>query len=187
MTLETSNFDFVQSSKVQLEVVLVHGGPHMHVGRPIHHPQKLCDFVLKVIEVVVEPISYSETPQIVGWVDAMEQEMKLIHKNNTWTLVDLQVSRKPITIKWVYKIKTHADGSTTKFKVQLVGQGFQQRVGEDFDETYVPVAKYNTLHTITTIVSHRSWPIFHFDIKITLLNIELSKEMFIKQPKGFRV
>ncbi len=44
-----------------------------------------------------------------------------------------------------------------------------------------------TLHTITTIVSHRSWPIFHLDIKITFLNRELSKEVFIKQPEGFRV
>jgi hypothetical protein len=115
--LEFNNFDYVQSFRIQLEIVLVHERPHMHVGRPIHQPQKLCDFVLKVAKVVVECIGYSETSQIAEWVDAMEQEMKSIHKNNIWTLVDLSVGRKPITTKWVYKIKTHVDGSTTKFKV----------------------------------------------------------------------
>jgi hypothetical protein len=79
-----------------------------------------------------------------------------IHKNNISTLVDLPIGRKPITTKWVYKIKTHVDGSTTKFKVQLVAQGFQHGAWEDFDETYAHVVKYNTLRTITTIGSHRS-------------------------------
>jgi hypothetical protein len=59
MTLESSNFDSVQSSGVQLEVVHVHEGPHMHVGRLIHHPQRLHDFVLKVAKVVVEPTNYT--------------------------------------------------------------------------------------------------------------------------------
>ncbi len=118
--MESNNFDYVKNSRVQLEVVLDHERPHTHVGRPIHHPQKLCDFVLKVTEVVAEPISYSETSQIVEWVDTMEQEMKSIHKNNTWTLVDLPIGWKPITIKWVYIIKMHVNGSTTKFKAQLV-------------------------------------------------------------------
>ncbi len=81
MTLDSSNFDSIQSSGIQLEVVHVHEGPHTHVGRLIHHPQRLHDFVLKVAKVVVEPTNYSETSQIAEWVDAMEQEMKSIHKN----------------------------------------------------------------------------------------------------------
>jgi len=125
MTLEFNNFDSIQSFKVQLEVVIIHEGPHTRVGRPIHRPQRLHDFVLKVAEVVVEPSGYSEASQIAKWVDTMEHEMKSIYKNNIWTFVDLLVSRKPITTKWVYKIKTHVDASTTKFQMQLVVRGFQ--------------------------------------------------------------
>ncbi len=117
--MESSNFDSAQTSGVQLEVVPVHEGPHTHVGRPIHHPRELRDFVLKVAEVVVEPTNCSETSQIAEWVDAVEQE-KSVHKNNIWTLVDLPVGRKLITMKWVYKIKTHANGSTAEFKARLV-------------------------------------------------------------------
>jgi hypothetical protein len=72
MILESSNFDSVQSFKVQLEVVIIHEGPHTCVGRPIHSPQRLHDFVLKVTQVVVEPTIYIEASQIAKWVDAME-------------------------------------------------------------------------------------------------------------------
>jgi hypothetical protein len=81
----------------------------------------------------------------------MQHDMKSIHKNNTWTLVDLLVGRKPITTKWVYKIKTHVDGYITKLKTQLVVQGFQQRTREDFDETYAPITKYNIFRIITKV------------------------------------
>jgi hypothetical protein len=101
MTLECSNSNSIQSSGVQLEVVHVHEGPHTRVGRPIHPPQRLHDFVLQVAKVVAEPTSYSEASQTTEWVDAMEQEMKSIQNNNTWTLVDLPVGSKPITTKWV--------------------------------------------------------------------------------------
>ncbi len=101
--------------------------------------------------------------------------------------MDLPVGRKRITIKWVYKIKTHVNGSTAKFKARLVAQGFQQRAGEDFDETYAPVVKYDTLCTIIAIPSHRSWPIFHLNVKTACLNGELIEEVFIEQPEGFKV
>jgi hypothetical protein len=86
-----------------------------------------------------------------------------------------------------YKIKTHADGYAAKFQARLKARRFQQRAGEDFDETYAPLAKYNTPRTITTIVGHKSWPIFHLDVKTTFLNEKLSEEVFIEQPEGFRV
>jgi hypothetical protein len=113
--------------------------------------------------------------------------MKSIHKNNIWTLVDLPVGRKPITIKWVYKIKTHVNESTAKFKARLVAQSFQQWAGEDFDETYAPVVKYNTLRTIIAIAGHRSWPIFHLDVKTAFWNGELIEEVFIEQAERFGV
>jgi hypothetical protein len=49
MTLESNNFHSVQNFRVQLEVVIIHEGPHVHMGRPIHCPQCLHDFVLKVV------------------------------------------------------------------------------------------------------------------------------------------
>lgn len=41
----------------------------------------------------------------------------------------------PITIKWIYKIKTNKDGSMSKLKAKLVARGFEQRAGDDFEDT----------------------------------------------------
>ena len=41
----------------------------------------------------------------------MKEEIKQIEHNETWELVDLPEGKKPIGLKWVYKIKKHADGT----------------------------------------------------------------------------
>lgn len=84
----------------------------------------------------------------------MEQEIHVIYKNQTWKLVDFPPWKKPITIKWVYKVKTHANGTITKLKPRLVARGFQQQVGEDFEKTYAHVTKYNTLQAKIALASH---------------------------------
>jgi hypothetical protein len=101
--------------------------------------------------------------------------------------MDLPLNKKPITIKWVYKVKTHANGITTKFKGRLVARGFQQQASEDFKETYVPITKYNTLRAMIALTSHNGWPIYHLDVKTTFLNGELIEEVYIKQLEGFQV
>jgi hypothetical protein len=62
---------------------------------------------------------------MLGYCDAMEQEIHAIHKNQTWQLVDLPLGRKPITIKWVYKVKTHVKGIIAKLKANLMAKSFQ--------------------------------------------------------------
>ncbi|XP_021979964.1 uncharacterized protein LOC110876093 [Helianthus annuus] len=53
----------------------------------------------------LEPTSYSEAAKDDNWVEAMNNEMEALYKNNTWILVDLQKGRKPIGCKWFNKIK----------------------------------------------------------------------------------
>lgn len=72
---------------------------------------------------VHEALDYS------GWKAAMDNELASIHKIDTWDLVPFPSHRNAITTKWVYCIKTHADGSTNKFKAHLVANGFQQKEG----------------------------------------------------------
>jgi hypothetical protein len=50
----------------------------------------------------------------------MDREMKALQENETWELVDLPQGKRAISNKWVYKVKTNADGSIDKFKARLV-------------------------------------------------------------------
>ena len=45
-----------------------------------------------------------------------------------------------VTCKWVFKVKRKADGSIDRYKAQLVAQGYSQEPGQDYDDTYAPVA-----------------------------------------------
>nr|GEW51275.1 hypothetical protein [Tanacetum cinerariifolium] len=59
-----------------------------------------------------------------GWVEAMNKELQALEKNNIWELTTLPLGHKPITLKWVFKIKYYPDGSLDKFKARLVVRGY---------------------------------------------------------------
>jgi len=47
----------------------------------------------------------------------MNEEIEAREKNDTWTIEDLPPGKKPISCKWVYRIKYNADGSNQRYKV----------------------------------------------------------------------
>ena len=57
------------------------------------------------------PISYEETTSDERWIQAMNEEIQSIEKNNTWELTSFPVGKKPIGVKWVYNIKYKPNGN----------------------------------------------------------------------------
>ena len=99
-------------------------------------------------EVSQQPATYQEAtegPDKEKWKAAMETEMTSLQENEVWDLVKLPAGRKTVGSKWVYKIKTGADGSVQRYKARLVAQGFTQKYGTDFDETFCPVVRQESL------------------------------------------
>ncbi|CAI7810145.1 unnamed protein product [Closterium sp. NIES-53] len=66
------------------------------------------------------------------WKKAMESELKSIEENGTWELVELPEGRKAITSKWLFKIKSDADGKIKRYKFRLVAKGYQQKEKVDY-------------------------------------------------------
>ena len=71
--------------------------------------------------------------------------------NNTWTFVKLPPGRKAIGSKWVFKVKENVDGSIDRYKARLVAQGFSQIEGIDYNETFAPVVRYETVRLLFAI------------------------------------
>ena len=77
-----------------------------------------------VVEEEKEPTSFEEASQKAEWRKAIEEEIKALAENQTWDLVPKPKDVKPISCKWVYKIKTRLDGSIERYEAHLVAQRF---------------------------------------------------------------
>lgn len=135
-----------------------------------------------------DPTSYKEAMSRSDkelWQQAMNEEMESIHKNNTWTLVDLPKNRKAIGSKWVYKVKRDVNGNVLRHKARLVAQGYNQKYGTDYDEVFAPVVRQTTFRMLLSVAAKRGYKVKHYDIKTAFLNGELEEDIYMRQPPGF--
>ncbi|KAG7548326.1 Integrase catalytic core [Arabidopsis suecica] len=132
-----------------------------------------------------EPSSYDEAKGVQEWEAAMKEEMSALKKNETWDLVPKPKDVEPVSCKWVYRIKRKADGSIDRFKARLVARGFSQKYGEDYDETFSPVAKMTTVRSLLSLAASFGWKLWQLDVKNAFLYCELDKSIFMEQPPGF--
>lgn len=91
-----------------------------------------------VVEEDKEPMTFQEVSKKAKWRLAMKEEMKALVKNQSWDLIPKPKDVKPISCKWLYKIKTRPDGSIERYKARLVARDFSQQYGLDYDETFIP-------------------------------------------------
>ncbi|GJX41931.1 retrovirus-related pol polyprotein from transposon TNT 1-94, partial [Tanacetum coccineum] len=117
--------------------------------------------------------------------EAIDDEIDSLVSNNTWKLSDLPPGSKAIGCRWVFRIKYHTDGSIQTFKARLVIQGFSQRQGVDYFDTYAPVARITSIRVLFALASIYNLPIHQMDVKTAFLNGDLDEEVYMKQPEGF--
>ncbi|GKE59036.1 zinc finger, CCHC-type containing protein, partial [Tanacetum coccineum] len=117
--------------------------------------------------------------------EAVDDEIGSIMKNNTWVLSDLPPGCKPLGCKWIFKKKMKVDGTINKFKARLVIQGFRQKEGINYFDTYAPFARISTIRLLIALAATHNLVIHQMDVKTTFLNGDLEEEIYMKQPEGF--
>ncbi|GJX97819.1 zinc finger, CCHC-type containing protein [Tanacetum coccineum] len=127
----------------------------------------------------------TKSQDVAFWEEAINDEMDSIMGNNIWVLADLPPCCKPLDCKWIFKRKLKVDGTTKKFKVRLVIQGFRHKSGIDYFDTYAPVARISTIRLLIAMASIHNLIIHQIDVKIAFLNGELDEEVYMNQPQGF--
>ena len=65
-----------------------------------------------------------------------------------------------LSCKWIYKIKTHSDGSIERYKTRLVTKGFTQEYGIDYEETFALVTYISFVRTLLAVAAASKWDIF---------------------------
>ncbi|KAJ0434593.1 putative RNA-directed DNA polymerase [Helianthus annuus] len=133
----------------------------------------------------VEPENYNLACVRKEWVSAMQDEIDAMHKNETWVLVPKPENVKPITCKWVYKIKRKTDGTVDRYKARLVAHGFSQQFGVDYEETFSSVAKLTTIRVVLAVAASKGWSLKQMDVCNAFLYGDLDHTIHMEQPKGF--
>jgi hypothetical protein len=121
------------------------------------------------------------------WQHAMAEEIVALEQTGTWDLVPWPPRVHSITFKWVYKVKTHSDGSLERYKARLVARDFQQEQDRDYDETFALVTNMTTIYTLLTVSSVREWSISLLDVKNVFLNCELREDAYMRPPPRYSV
>ena len=123
--------------------------------------------------------SYPKTYEYVAhdprWQTSMKEEFISLQKNNTWELVDLPLGRKLVQCKWVFKTKFVVDGSPLKYKAILVAKGYSHIHGIDYNETFAPVAKMDSIRLALAIAASKQWEVHHMDVKCAFLNGDITE------------
>lgn len=119
------------------------------------------------------------------WRKAMAEELKALEENNTWELVELPPTRKALRTMWVFKTKLDANGNVSKYKARLVAKGCGQIPGIDFNDTYSPVIRYNSIRFLIALATKEGFHIDQMDAITAFLQGDLKEEIFVQQPVGF--
>jgi hypothetical protein len=78
----------------------------------------------------------------------MHEELENINRNQVWELVEPPPHFKSIEIKWVWKNKKGENGEVVRNKSRLVAQGYSQKEGIDYEDTFAPVARLEAIRIL---------------------------------------
>ncbi|KAM1479039.1 hypothetical protein ACFX2I_026387 [Malus domestica] len=134
---------------------------------------------------LVEPTCFSQAVKHQEWRDAMVKEFNALQRCGTWSLVPYHSQMNLLPNKWVYKIKRRADGSIERHKARLVANGFHQKQGIDYTETFSPVVKHSTIRMVLSLAVSNKWHVRQLDVQNAFLHGYLAEEVYMRQPAGF--
>lgn len=118
------------------------------------------------------------------WRCAIQSEINSLVENKTWEISDLPTGRKPVASRWVFKLKLNPDGTVNKYKARLVAKGYSQVEGIDYQETFAPVARLQSVRLLLAVAVSHNLKILHLDVMTAFLNGELDEDIYMRIPEG---
>ncbi|CAI7819325.1 unnamed protein product, partial [Closterium sp. NIES-53] len=133
------------------------------------------------------PRSYAEAiagPYSSQWQTAMDAEMA------SWKSIGNYFDELPppgeniVSGMWIFRVKRPPD-SPPFFKARYVAQGFGQRQGVEFFQTFSPTPKMTTLRVLLHVAAQRDYELHSLDFSTAFLQGSLHEEIWLRRPPGF--
>ena len=122
-------------------------------------------FVANIFAIQI-PSNIHDALKVPKWRAAVREEVQALEKNGTWEITELPKGKKPVRCKWIFTVKHKADGGIERFKARLMVKGFTQSYGVDYQKTFAPIAKLNTIRVLISLEVNLDWSLQQVDIKM---------------------
>ena len=84
-----------------------------------------------------------------------------------------------ISTKWIFRNKTDKEGNVICNKAHLVAQGYSQMEGVDYDESFTPVARMESIKILLALACHLKFKFYQMDVKTAFLNGFLKEDVYV--------
>ncbi|PRQ59184.1 putative RNA-directed DNA polymerase [Rosa chinensis] len=122
------------------------------------------------------------------WKEAIQVELDSLTKRKVFgPVVPTPRHVKPVGFKWVFVRKRNEGNEIVRYKARLVAQGFSQRPGIDYDETYSPVMDVITFRYLISLAISEKLNIQLMDVVTAYLYGDLDTEIYMKVPEGLKI
>jgi hypothetical protein len=132
----------------------------------------------------IEPYRIEDALRDPDWVVAMQEELNNLTRNEVCHLVP-RPNQIVVGTKWVFRNKQDEHGVVTRNKARLIAKGYSQVEGLDFDETYAPVARLESIRILLAYATYHGFKLYQMDVKSAFLNGPIKEEVYVEQPPGF--
>jgi cobalamin biosynthesis protein CobT len=132
----------------------------------------------------IEPYRVEDALSDPDWVLEMQEELNNFTRNEVWHFVP-RPNQNFVGTKWVFRNKQDEHGVVTRNKARLVAKGYSQVKGLDFDETYAPVARLESIRILLAYATYHGFKLYQMDVKSAFLNGPIKEEVYVEQPPDF--
>ncbi|GJW91621.1 retrovirus-related pol polyprotein from transposon TNT 1-94 [Tanacetum coccineum] len=133
----------------------------------------------------IEPKIMNEALKDESWIIAMQEELNQFVANDVCELLPQPKNMTIIRTKWVFRNKFDENGVVSRNKARLVAQGYNQQEGIDYNKTYAPVARLESIRILLAYACALDFKLFQMNVKSAFLNGFINEEVYVAQPPGF--
>lgn len=121
-----------------------------------------------------------------NWRQAMDEELASMKKYDVWDITLRPADKKVIKSKWIYSLKENPHSGQRRYKARLVTLGCGQRPGIDYEETFAPVVRIETIRLLLSISAQKGRKVKMYDVETVFLHGRLKEEIFMELPNEYQ-